>query len=186
MNLLEDLARRQIEPNQAIESLVDYVRSECRNFLFENKSHGFLKDDLIGEGNLALVRACRRIYEQGDLKIAHAGYLKTCIWNAFQDCIRNEQPIRPPKFDDVLSTPDDMLSRETLHDEIEHPFDPFADVDLVDTIEALDLADFQTEVLRLKISGETIEMIAEILDVTKYSVNQALRIIRKRLDDVNS
>jgi len=186
MNLLEDLARRQIEPNEAMLSLLDYVRSECRNFLFENKSHGYLKDDLIGEGNLALVRACNRIHEQGDLKIAHAGYLKTCLWNAFQDCIRNEQSIRPPKFDDVLSTPDDMLTRETLTDDVEQSFDPFAEIDLQDTIEALDLADFQTEVLRLKITGETIEAIAEHLEVTKYSVNQALRIIRKRLNDVDS
>lgn len=74
---------------------MDYVKTVVKKFLSYHSSNAYLKDDLVGAGNLALVEYVRRCEQKG--LEGSWGQLNVTINNALHTQVRECQTITPPK-----------------------------------------------------------------------------------------
>lgn len=197
MNQLTDdelIKRAHSQDEAATEELLDrykgLVRKQARA-LFLIGGDG---DDLIQEGMIALYKAIHN-YDLGEHSGVFAAYASTCISNHLYNVIKRANRLKNAplntsisldapiagSYEDDIRTVADTLPPDPLSDPAQILIDRENAMQIEELIEA-NLSPLEKDVVRLYIDGYSISKIAEQLDRSTKSIDNALQRVKKKLN----
>ena len=91
-HILSEVRKGHVGPNDAAIELMPYVEVVAKDKLRKYPNLAHLKDDMISEAYIGLVRTTRKATR----KQINYQYLRRVLFSRMQDCVRDEQTIRFP------------------------------------------------------------------------------------------
>lgn len=186
---------------QGENSGVDYLMEKYKNLVRKKARALYLiggdSDDLIQEGMIGLYKAIRDYQEQKESSFS--GFANLCIERQLYNAIKGANRLKNSPLNSYVSLDvpvggdgSSEESRQTLGETLEktgisNPEDILIDRERVGKIEAYiqnHLSEFEQNVVNLYIEGMNYQQIAERLERTPKSIDNALQRIKKKLGEL--
>ncbi len=191
----EDIIRRY---HQGEEDAIDYLLEKYKHLVKKKARTLYLiggeNDDLIQEGMIALYKAIREYDRSRESSFVR--FATVCIERQLYNVIKGANRLKNSPLNTYISLysplggePETGVARETLADTLQptepmNPEDILIDRENVTNLElALEnrLSPFEKKVVNLYVDGQNYHQIAERLNKTPKSVDNALQRIKKKL-----
>lgn len=186
---------------QGENSGVDYLMEKYKDLVRKKARALYLiggdSDDLIQEGMIGLYKAIRDYQEQKESSFS--GFANLCIERQLYNAIKGANRLKNSPLNSYVSLDGPVggdgnseESRQTLGETLEktgisNPEDILIDRERVGKIEAYihnHLSEFEQNVVNLYIEGMNYQQIAECLERTPKSIDNALQRIKKKLGEL--
>jgi RNA polymerase sigma factor (sigma-70 family) len=162
--------------------IIPLVRRALTHFLIRNRKDKYLKDDLLSEGCLAVVRKLRDI-EAGKIAPQNVtAYLRRTLANVFSNMAAAQRNIVSPKGRVARRDRERLPQTEDAYlEEVPEKYDRDAAWHLRDTIDACCESDTELQIVALRAEGYTQAEVAGITGISQAGINALLARIEKRL-----